>query len=132
MFKSEKSHDTAFIICCILAVLKKENNLFMHSKCPPCLLLLFMMSSWAFPTAFHHDLLKETHLLKKLRLNGFNRTTVKRSKPMKIKSVPETRLPLWDLVLSFSHTFSPQSTRVGGPHLPNGSMPTRGKSWIRH
>ena len=34
--------------------------------------------------------------------------------------------PPWDPILSFSHTFSPKSAHVGGPHPPYG------KSWIRH
>ena len=48
--------------------------------------------------------------------------------------------PLQDPSLSFSHTFSPKSARIGGPHPPpNGSTrpltgprPQYGKSWIRH
>ena len=39
--------------------------------------------------------------------------------------VPGAR-PLWDPILSFSHTFSPKSSHVRGPHPPCG------KSWIRH
>ena len=31
--------------------------------------------------------------------------------------------PLWDPILSFSHTFSPKSAHVGGPCPPNGCMP---------
>ena len=46
--------------------------------------------------------------------------------------VPGARHPLWDPILLFSHTFSPKSARIGGPHPPNGSMPPYGKSWIRH
>ena len=41
-------------------------------------------------------------------------------------SVLGTRHPLWDPILSFSHTFSPKGARVGGPCPPNGctSPPT--------
>ena len=31
--------------------------------------------------------------------------------------------PLWDPILSFLHTFSPKSTRVGGPRLLTGVCP---------
>ena len=32
--------------------------------------------------------------------------------------------PLWDPILLFSHTFSPKSTHIGGPHPPhNGCTP---------
>ena len=31
--------------------------------------------------------------------------------------------PLWDPILSFSHTFLSKSAHVGGPHPPNGSTP---------
>ena len=41
--------------------------------------------------------------------------------------------PPWDPILSFSHTFSLKSVRVGGPHPPlMGARPPYGKSWIRH
>ena len=40
--------------------------------------------------------------------------------------------PLWDQILSFSHTFFPKSTHVGGPRPPNGSIPPHGKSCICH
>ena len=29
--------------------------------------------------------------------------------------------PLWDQILSFLHTFSPKSTRIGGPRPPMGN-----------
>ena len=45
--------------------------------------------------------------------------------------VPGARHPLWDPILSFSHTFSPKSTHVGGPR-PTPPPPPHGKSWIRH
>ena len=32
--------------------------------------------------------------------------------------VPGSRPPLWDPILSFLHTFSLKSTRVGDPHPP--------------
>ena len=32
--------------------------------------------------------------------------------------VPGARPPLWDPILSFSHTFSPKSAHVGGPRPP--------------
>ena len=35
--------------------------------------------------------------------------------------VPGAHHPLWDPILSFSHTFSPKSTRIGGPRLPTGN-----------
>ena len=31
--------------------------------------------------------------------------------------------PLWDPILSFSHTFSPKSAHARGPRPPNGCMP---------
>ena len=35
--------------------------------------------------------------------------------------------PLWDPILSFLHTFSLKSARVGGPHPPNGcTLPPMG------
>ena len=37
--------------------------------------------------------------------------------------MPGTCHPLWDPVLSFSHTFSLKSTHIGGPDLPNGCTP---------
>ena len=37
--------------------------------------------------------------------------------------VPGTRHPLWDPILSFSHTFSPKSACVGCPHPPNEYTP---------
>ena len=47
--------------------------------------------------------------------------------------VPGTRQPLWDPILSFSHTFSPKSACVGGPHAPlTDARPPYGKSWIHH
>ena len=46
--------------------------------------------------------------------------------------VPGACHPLRDPILSFSHTFSPKSAHVRGPHPPNGSMPPYGKSWICH
>ena len=40
--------------------------------------------------------------------------------------------PLQDPILSFSHTFSLKSARVGGPHPSKGSTPPYGKSWVHH
>ena len=37
--------------------------------------------------------------------------------------MPGTCHPLWDPILSFSHTFSPKSACVGGPCPPNGCTP---------
>ena len=50
-----------------------------------------------------------------------------------LAGVPGAR-PLWDLILSFSHIFSPKSAHIRGPCSSphNGSTPPYGKSWIRH
>ena len=37
--------------------------------------------------------------------------------------VPGARHTLWDQILSFSHTFSLKSARIGGPRPPNGCTP---------
>ena len=37
--------------------------------------------------------------------------------------MPGARLPLWDPILSFLHTFSLKSASVGGPCPPNGCTP---------
>ena len=38
--------------------------------------------------------------------------------------VPGARLPLWDPILPFLHTFSPKSTCVGGPRPVHAPPPT--------
>ena len=40
--------------------------------------------------------------------------------------MPGARLPLWDPILSFTHTFSPKSASIGGPRPPNGCTPPTG------
>ena len=37
--------------------------------------------------------------------------------------VPGASHPLWDLILSFSHTFSVKSARIRGPHPLMGARP---------
>ena len=39
------------------------------------------------------------------------------------RGVPGARPPLWDPILSFSHTFLLKSAHVGGPRPPNGCTP---------
>ena len=43
----------------------------------------------------------------------------------RVGGVPGTCPPLWDPILSFSHTFSPKSTCVRGSRPPMGARPLR-------